>query len=170
MLEKVCEGVRRYRIVISQNTHSPNHDWFCVGHLNPSFLVSSFLDIVLRIDLMSISISEIHYKIGAVIMSVTMHCTLKTKDECFDEFYNLAREELAFTRGSEGCISIQTSSSKEANTFKFIEIWENEELFNQYFEKRVERSGADFERLLVGPPEIECLVTDDWGYGEKWKP
>lgn len=102
-------------------------------------------------------------------MSVTMHCTLKTKDDCFDEFYNLAQEELAFTRGSEGCQSIQTSSSKATNTFKFIEIWETEDLFNQYFEKRVERSGADFERLLVGPPEIECFVTDDWGYGEDWK-
>ena len=67
-------------------------------------------------------------------MSVTMHCTLKSKDGCFDEFYNLAREELAFTRGSEGCVSIQTSSSKETNTFKFIEIWENEEdFFNRYF-------------------------------------
>ena len=53
-------------------------------------------------------------------MSVTMHCTLKSKDGCFDEFYNLAQEELAFTRGSEGCVSIQTSSSKQTNTFKFI--------------------------------------------------
>ena len=107
---------------------------------------------------------------GEFIMSVTMHCTLKSKDGCFDEFYDLAREELAFTRGSEGCMSIQTSSSKETNTFKFIEIWENEDFFNRYFEKRVQRSGADFERLLVGPPEIERCITDDWGYGDEWKP
>ena len=75
MLKKVCERVRRYRIVISQNTHSPDHDKFYVGRLNPLFLISSFLDIVLRVSLMSIGISEFQYKIGVVIMSVTMHCT-----------------------------------------------------------------------------------------------
>ena len=98
-----------------------------------------------------------------------MHVTITTKDGCFEEFYNLAKDELAFTRGSEGCQSIYTSSSKETNTLKFVEVWDNEDSFNNYFEKRVERSGADFGRLLVGPPVKECFVTDDWGYGADWK-
>jgi quinol monooxygenase YgiN len=102
-------------------------------------------------------------------MSITMHITIKTKDGCFDEFHALAKKELAFTRASQGCLSIHTSSSRNINTLKFAEVWESENDFNTYFEKRVERSGADFARLLVGPPEKECFQTDDWGYGDKWK-
>ncbi len=102
------------------------------------------------------------------IMSVTMHITITTKDGCFDQFHALAKEELAFTRGSEGCISIHTSSSKNTNTLKFAEVWESEDHFNTYFAKRVERSGEDFARLLEGPPEKECFQTDDWGYGKEW--
>jgi len=102
-------------------------------------------------------------------MSITMHVTVTAKDGCFEEFYNLAKDELAFTRGSEGCQCIHTSSSKETNTLKFVEIWDNEDSFNNYFEKRVERSGADFERLLAGPPVKECFRTDDWGYGSDWE-
>jgi hypothetical protein len=52
-------------------------------------------------------------------MSVTMHLTITTKEGCFDEFHALAKEELAFTRGSKGCESIHTTSSKDTNTLKF---------------------------------------------------
>ncbi len=55
-------------------------------------------------------------------MSVAMHITIITKDDCFDEFHELAKEELAFTRGSEGCISIHTSSSRDTNSLKFTEV------------------------------------------------
>ena len=106
--------------------------------------------------------------LGGSGMSVTMHITITTIEGCFDEFHALAKEELAFTRGSKGCISIHTSSSRATNTLKFAEVWESESDFNTYFAKRVERSGEDFGRLLVGPPEQECFQTDDWGYGENW--
>ena len=102
-------------------------------------------------------------------MSITMYITITTKDGCFDDFHALAKEELAFTRDSTGCISIQTSSSRETNTFKFSEVWDSEDDFNTYFAKRVERSGEDFARLPVGPPEKECFQTDDWGYGKEWQ-
>ena len=102
-------------------------------------------------------------------MSITMHVTITTKDGCFDQFHSLAKDELAFTRASEGCHSIHASSCKETNTLKFVEVWDNEDLFNKYFEKRVERSGADFQLLLTGPPEKECFTTHDWGYGADWK-
>ena len=102
-------------------------------------------------------------------MSITMHVTITTKVDCFDEFCALAKKELAFTRGSHGCLAIHTSSSRKTNTLKFTEVWESEHHFNTYFEKRVERSGKDFERLLEGPPEKECFQTDDWGYGKEWK-
>ena len=102
-------------------------------------------------------------------MSITMHIKITTKEGCFDDFHALAKSELAFTRGSRGCISIHTSSSRETNTLKFIEVWESEEDFNIYFEKRVERSGEDFARVLAAPPEKECFQTDDWGYGKDWK-
>ena len=102
-------------------------------------------------------------------MSVTMHITITTQDGCFDEFHDLAKQELAFTRGSKGFISIHTSSSKATNTFKFAEVWESEEVFNNYYAKRVERSGEDFACLLSRPPEKECFQTDDWGYGKEWQ-
>ena len=57
----------------------------------------------------------------------------------------------------------------DENTLKFAEVWESEDDFNTYFAKRVERSGEDFARLLVGPPEKECFQTDDWGYGKEWQ-
>ena len=98
-----------------------------------------------------------------------MHITITTKDGCFDDFHALAKEELAFTRGSEGCLSIQISSSKDTNTLKFAEVWESEADFDTYFAKRVERSGEDFARLLIGPPEIEWFQTDDCGYGKEWQ-
>ena len=100
-------------------------------------------------------------------MSITMHITITTKDGCFDEFHALAKEELVFIRGSKGCLSIRTSSSRDTNTLKFAEVWKSEEDFNTYFAKRVERSGDDFGRLLLGPPEKECFQTDDWGYKKK---
>ena len=46
-----------------------------------------------------------------------------------------SQKELAFTRGSEGCISIHTSSSKDTNTLKFAEVWNSEDDFNTYFAK-----------------------------------
>ena len=39
---------------------------------------------------------------GVSSMGITTFVTLVTKDGCFDEFYNLAKEELAFTRQSKG--------------------------------------------------------------------
>ena len=102
-------------------------------------------------------------------MSVIMHITITTEYDCFDDLQALAKEELAFTRGLKGCIPIHTSSSKDTNTLKFAEVWESVENFNTYFEKRVERSGEDFGRLLVGPPGKECFQTDDWGYGKEWQ-
>ena len=102
-------------------------------------------------------------------MSVTMHITITTKNRCFDEFHALAQEEPAFTRGSEDCMSIHTSSTRNTNTLKFAEVWKSEEDFSTYFAKRVERSREDFARLLARPPEKECFQTDDWGYGKEWR-
>ena len=97
-------------------------------------------------------------------MGITTFVTLKTKDGCFDEFYNLAKEELAFTRQSKGCKSILVSTNREINTMKMVQFWEDGASFDEYFEKRVVRSGADFERLLVGPPEKEHYFTENFGY------
>ena len=101
---------------------------------------------------------------GVLSMGITTFVTLVTKDGCFDEFYNLAKEELAFTRQSKGCKSILVSTNRETNTMKLVQFWEDEASFDEYFEKRVERSGADFERLLVGPPEKEHYLTENFGY------
>ena len=98
-----------------------------------------------------------------------MHITITTKDGCFDDFHALAKEELAFTRGSEGCLSIQISSSKDTNTLKFAEIWESEADFDTYFAKRVERKGKYFKHSLEERLEKECFQTDDWGYGKEWQ-
>ena len=96
-------------------------------------------------------------------MGITTFVTLVTKDGCFDEFYNLAKEELAFTRQSKGCKSILVSTNRETNTMKMVQFWEDEASFDEYFEKRVERSGADFARLLEGPPEKEHFSTENFG-------
>ena len=97
-------------------------------------------------------------------MGITTFVTLVTKDGCFDEFYNLAKEELAFTRQSKGCKSILVSTNRETNTMKLVQFWEDEASFDEYFEKRVERSGADFARLLEGPPVKEHFSTENFGY------
>ena len=97
-------------------------------------------------------------------MGITTFVTLITKDGCFDEFYNLAKEELAFTRQSKGCKSILVSTNRETNTMKMVQFWDDEASFDAYFEKRVERSGADFARLLEGPPEKEHFFTENFGY------
>ena len=100
-------------------------------------------------------------------MSVTRDITTTTKDGCFNKFHTLAKEELAFTRGSKGCVSIQTASSKDTNTLKFPEVWDNEGDFNTYFAKRVERKGKYFKHSLEERLEKECFQTDDWGYGKE---
>ena len=97
-------------------------------------------------------------------MGITTFVTIKTKDGCFDEFYDKAKEELAFTRQSKGCKSILVSTARDANTMKMVQFWDDEASFGAYFEKRMERSGADFERLLVAPPEIEHFLTENFGY------
>ena len=101
---------------------------------------------------------------GVLSMGITTFVTLVTKDGCFDEFYNLAKEELAFTRQSKGCKSILVSTNRETNTMKLVQFWEDEASFDEYFEKRVERSGADFARLLESPPEKEHFSTENFGY------
>ena len=97
-------------------------------------------------------------------MGITTFVTLITKDGYFDEFYNLAKEELAFTRQSKGCKSILVSTNRETNTMKLVQFWENEASFDEYFEQRVKRSGVDFERLLECPPEKEHFFTENFGY------
>jgi len=47
---------------------------------------------------------------------------------------------------------------------KMVQFWEDEASFDEYFENRVERSGADFARLLEGPPEKEHFSTENFGY------
>ena len=101
---------------------------------------------------------------GVVSMGITTFVTIVTKDGCFDEFYDLAKKELAFTRQSKGCKSILVSTNRKINTMKMVQFWEDEASFDKYFEKRVERSGADFARLLEGPPEKEHFSTENFGY------
>ena len=100
-------------------------------------------------------------------MTITLNISLKTEDGCFDDFHALTKEELTFTRGSKGCQSIQTSSSKNTNTLKFAEVWDSDDDFNAYFAKRVEWSGENFARLLLGSLDKECFQTYDWGYGKE---
>ena len=64
---------------------------------------------------------------------------------------------------------ISMDQKKYFSEFIRCEVCESEDDFNTYFAKRVERSGEDFARLLLGPPEKECFQTDDWGYGKEWQ-
>ena len=80
-------------------------------------------------------------------MGITTFVTIKTKDGCFDEFYDKAKEELAIGQ-SKGCKSILISTDRDANTMKMVQFWDDEASFGAYFEKRMERSGADFAERL----------------------
>ena len=97
-------------------------------------------------------------------MGITTFVTVRTKEGCFNEFYNKAKEELAFTRQSEGCKSIFISTDRDTGTMKMVQFWENQTSFDAYFAKRMERSAVDFERLLVSPPQIEHFFTENFGY------
>ena len=81
-------------------------------------------------------------------MSVTVIVTIEAKPDAYKEFMALAKDELAFTRSSEGCRSIHVSTDADTNILKLVQFWENKELFMSYFEKRVERSREVFEKAL----------------------
>ena len=63
-------------------------------------------------------------------MSVIMDIAITTNDGCFDEFHAFANEELAFTRGLQGCTVSHISSFRNTNTAQFAEIWDSDEDFN----------------------------------------
>ena len=46
---------------------------------------------------------------------------------------------------------------------KMVQFWKDEASYDEYFEKRVERSGADFERIPERPPEKEHYLTENSG-------
>lgn len=98
-------------------------------------------------------------------MSVTVIVTIQAKPETYEEFVTLAKEELAFTRSSEGCHAVHVSTDEGSQVLKLVQFWESKDLFMQYFEKRVERSGEVFEKALTGMPAMEFYDTLDWGYG-----
>ena len=98
------------------------------------------------------------------IWELQLFVTIKTKDGCFDEFYDKTKEELTSTRQSKGCKSILISTDRDANTIKMVQFWDDEASFDAYSEKRIERSGADFERLLVAPPVKGICLTENFGY------
>ncbi len=98
-------------------------------------------------------------------MSVTVIVTLQAKPDTYEDFVSLAKEELAFTRSSQGCRAVHVSTDADSQILKLVQFWESKDLFMQYFEKRVERSGEVFEKALMGMPAMEFYDTLDWGYG-----
>ena len=101
-------------------------------------------------------------------MSVTVIVTIQAKPETYEEFVTLAKEELAFTRSSQGCHAVHVSTEADSHVLKLVQFWESKDLFMQYFEKRVERSGEVFEKALMGMPVMEFYDTLDWGYGAEY--
>ena len=98
-------------------------------------------------------------------MSVTVIVTLQAKPDTYEDFVSLAKEELAFTRSSQGCRAVHVSTDADSQILKLVQFWESKDLFMQYFEKRVERSGEVFEKALMCMPAMEFYDTLDWGYG-----
>jgi hypothetical protein len=69
---------------------------------------------------------------------------------CFDEFYALAKEELAFTRGSEGCISIHTSSSRDTNTLNLLRFGKARKILIIILQKELSVAGKTLRACWKG--------------------
>ena len=98
-------------------------------------------------------------------MSVFALVELNIVPEKFEEAGNIFSQALKATREWEGCSSIEVLSSKADSKYFFIEEFESEACWNEYFEWRGKESGHILEALLTAPLKVSFTQRQDYGYG-----
>ena len=99
-------------------------------------------------------------------MSVHVIVEMPVKPEKFDEAKVIFKKALKATREWEGCSSVEVFSSKDENKYFFIEKFESETQWIEYFAWREKESGAVLQELLSAPMKRPSTELD-FGYGSK---
>ena len=101
-------------------------------------------------------------------MTVMVTVELNVKPEKFDEARGIFKEALKATREWEGCHSVEVYSNKEASKYVFIEEFDSEAIWQEYFAWRIEESGAILGELLSAPPQPTFYKFENFGYGKDY--
>ena len=100
-------------------------------------------------------------------MSVHVVVEMSVKPEKFEEAEGIFKEALKATREWEGCSSVEVFSSKDESKYIFIENFESEAQWIEYFAWRQKESGTILHELLSAPMKKTFTTALDFGYGSK---
>ena len=80
----------------------------------------------------------------------------------------LFQEVLKATREWKGCHSVEAYSNKEESKYIFVEEFDSEKIWKEYFEWRIQESGALLSELLSEPPKPTFYEIENFGYGKDY--
>ncbi|MEE2789015.1 MAG: antibiotic biosynthesis monooxygenase [Myxococcota bacterium] len=98
-------------------------------------------------------------------MSVYALIELNIVPEKFEEAGEIFKGALKATREWKGCNGIEVFSNKAESKYFFIEHFETEEGWREYFERRGQASGHILEAILTEPLKVTFTQRHDFGYG-----
>ena len=101
-------------------------------------------------------------------MTVMVSVELNVKPEKFDKARELFKEALRATREWEGCHSVEAYSNKEESKYVFMEEFDSEEIWQEYFAWRIKESGAILSEFLSAPPQPTFYQIENFGYGKDY--
>ena len=101
-------------------------------------------------------------------MTVMVEVELHVKPEKFDEARGIFKEALKATREQEGCHSVEAYSNKEESKYIFMEEFDSEKIWKEYFEWRIQESGALLSEFLSEPPKPTFYEIENFGYGKDY--
>ena len=101
-------------------------------------------------------------------MTVMVSVELNVKPEKFDEARGIFKEALKATREWEGYHSVEVYSIKEESKYVFIEEFDSEAIWQEYFAWRTKESGAILSEFLTAPPQPTFYQIENFGYGKDY--
>ena len=93
---------------------------------------------------------------------------LLVKSEKFDEARKIFQEALKATQEWEGCHSVEAYSNKDESKYIFMEEFESEVIWQEYFVWRQQESGEILSELLSAPPKPTFYEIENFGYGKDY--
>ena len=72
------------------------------------------------------------------------------------------------TREWEGCHSLEAYSNKEESKYVFMEEFDSEAIWQEYFAWRIKESGAILSEFLTAPPQPTSYQIETFGYGKDY--
>ena len=101
-------------------------------------------------------------------MTIMVSVELNVKPEKFDEAKGVFKEALKATREWEGCHSVEVYSNKEESKYVFMEEFDSETIWQEYFVWRQQESGAILSEFLSAPPNPTFYEIENFGYGKDY--